>query len=509
MAIQKEESAEALIAGAEAFMQTPPGLEFLQKVDAAQGKVRDIKEIRELVKSIKANITGYKIKGKVYGTSEVDIETGQPGSSLETPLAGVKITILAGIIPVEKYTVIEEVKIDDPDGKKNILGKVKKIKVERPVVKWRKKKNATEAEKTIKTNAEGEYEFTFGVPSIIYDGMEVIPTVPQMLLELENYAPTLKVLVTGNGSVLRTQAPIAMLDIDQASKEIDKKLVEEAQNAANEASKKLLEPIEIVINQLRSRIMGFATIIQDRLFPLAIKLLLIFGITKLAKDSVENTRCPSDALLKECIRQRNSIVRQLNQIYVVITTNTALAITFEILTRNFQFVIKAVDNLSFPVAVPPGIGVPQSVLAQLESIKELFRDLGNLNKELRRTLLISLIFLVISLIIILRYLKKLDALIQQCAADTSNMDEINTELLALSELETAQGTPEVKVVNNFNMSVEVVQGSEVDGLYRRQAIAKNSQGIILLRGEPSFSATDQVLLDELAFYIVQNNLKAD
>ena len=81
--------------------------------------------------------------------------------------------------------------------------------------------------------------------------------------------------------------------------------------------------------------------------------------------------------------------------------------------------------------------------------------------------------------------------------------------IALSELETAQGTPEVKVVNNFNMSVEVVQGSEVDGLYRRQAIAKNSQGIILLRGEPSFSATDQVLLDELAFYIVQNSLKAD
>ena len=50
---------------------------------------------------------------------------------------------------------------------------------------------------------------------------------------------------------------------------------------------------------------------------------------------------------------------------------------------------------------------------------------------------------------------------------------------------------------------------KVGDQYRRRAIAKNSQGITILQGEPSFSAEDQILLDELAFYIVQNNLKAD
>jgi hypothetical protein len=45
--------------------------------------------------------------------------------------------------------------------------------------------------------------------------------------------------------------------------------------------------------------------------------------------------------------------------------------------------------------------------------------------------------------------------------------------------------------------------------YRRRAIAKNSLGITILQGEPSFSAEDQILLDELSFYIIQNNLKAD
>ena len=51
--------------------------------------------------------------------------------------------------------------------------------------------------------------------------------------------------------------------------------------------------------------------------------------------------------------------------------------------------------------------------------------------------------------------------------------------------------------------------NEVDGYYRRFATATNSQGVVILKGEASFSATDQILIDELAFYIVQNNLKAD
>ena len=45
-------------------------------------------------------------------------------------------------------------------------------------------------------------------------------------------------------------------------------------------------------------------------------------------------------------------------------------------------------------------------------------------------------------------------------------------------------------------------------LKRRRAIAKNAQGIVILKGEWSFSSIDQILIDELVFYIQQNNLKA-
>ena len=121
-------------------------------------------------------------------------------------------------------------------------------------------------------------------------------------------------------------------------------------------------------------------------------------------------------------------------------------------------------------------------------------------------------FLIASLIIILRYLKKIDELIEKCAGDGTGgleMTEINNELLAIGAESTAQGNPTVTNVNGFEMSVEVVPNSRVGEIYKRQAIAKNSTGITILKGEGSFSAEDQILIDELSFYIVQNNLKAD
>ena len=59
------------------------------------------------------------------------------------------------------------------------------------------------------------------------------------------------------------------------------------------------------------------------------------------------------------------------------------------------------------------------------------------------------------------------------------------------------------------MDVIPVNNSQVNNLKRRQAIAKNEAGVIMLKGEPSFSSNDQILIDELVFYIKQNNLKAD
>jgi hypothetical protein len=46
-------------------------------------------------------------------------------------------------------------------------------------------------------------------------------------------------------------------------------------------------------------------------------------------------------------------------------------------------------------------------------------------------------------------------------------------------------------------------------LKRRRAIAVNQNNVVMLKGEWSFSSIDQILIDELVFYIQQNDLKAD
>lgn len=73
--------------------------------------------------------------------------------------------------------------------------------------------------------------------------------------------------------------------------------------------------------------------------------------------------------------------------------------------------------------------------------------------------------------------------------------------------EEEDGNVVVIDVNGFTMGVEVSK-VKVGSLNRRFATASNAQGVVLLKGEPSFSASDQVLIDELVFYIQSNNLKA-
>ena len=57
------------------------------------------------------------------------------------------------------------------------------------------------------------------------------------------------------------------------------------------------------------------------------------------------------------------------------------------------------------------------------------------------------------------------------------------------------------------MGIEIEKSKK--SLKRKRAKATNKQGVIMLRGEYSFSSIDQILIDELVFYIQQNNLKTD
>ena len=109
-------------------------------------------------------------------------------------------------------------------------------------------------------------------------------------------------------------------------------------------------------------------------------------------------------------------------------------------------------------------------------------------------------------------MNSLDLQIQKCIGDDEvELAEINTTLLELNNQQQSQSTqqnPQQNIqINGFNFDVETEPTT--NNLKRKRAIAKNAQGVILLRGEYSFSSSNQILINELVFYIQTNNLKAD
>ena len=112
----------------------------------------------------------------------------------------------------------------------------------------------------------------------------------------------------------------------------------------------------------------------------------------------------------------------------------------------------------------------------------------------------------------LNLLNSLDSQIQNCSeGDDTELVEINEVLLELNSQQTSQtpqsDQPQNLNVNGFNFDVETEPTT--NNLKRIRAIAKNAQGVIILRGEYSFSASNQILINELVFYIQVNDLKAD
>ncbi len=475
------------------FLNTPKGQEIIAKAEGVKDNVDDFKATKEQLEKYKPVITTFSTKGRLYSeqTSE--------------PIQGVEVKPLLVLFPMKLVTKTRKIKVDDPSGKINrITGKPKQIKKEEEYKEYVYDKNGN---KEIKTDENGEYEIRFGTVSI-----EALPELsilePTVLYKKDQYTPDKQSLITLEGEVPQILPIKKLIDIDKEAERRADQVKDEMNKLAETAALIGLGAVQIAIITIKAQILAFAGVAQNKLFPLAISLMVVFGITKLEKEEQETAVCPNNELLRELIKRRNSIVKQINQMWIVIAANTAIAALFLYLSIQLRGVKSSISAIGFPVATPPGVGVPYSLIAKLEDVKELLKDLVDISEDLKKALLISLIFLVISLIIILRYLKRVDELIENCGGDIP-MEQINAELLAIQANSQEQGNTILTNVNGFELSVVQEDKSKVGDQYKRKAIAKNSGGIIILQGEPSFSAEDQILLDELAFYIIQNNLKAD
>ena len=247
------------------------------------------------------------------------------------------------------------------------------------------------------------------------------------------------------------------------------------------------------------------------LLPAVLAQLAAFGIAK-ASDALNkkfgdlDVTCPANLdELNRLIDKKNRLVKSLNNIYnflngvkigvqILDVTLTAAQITLEVL--------KALTLIPSTSVTP----IPGSTATGVEKIE----------RELKKYKLISSVTLMVVVILIqileriLAYLALLDQVIGKCAIEGAlPQEQLTDDLLVSTEKQSNQLSPVVTNVNGFEMSVIAVDGDTNEELKQRKAVARNAQGVIMLQGEPSYSSNDQILIDELVFYIQQNDLKAD
>ena len=370
---------------------------------------------------------------------------------------------------------------------------------------------------TILTDSKGEFKILVNLPTI--PANQKVPLFWALTFTKKGFIPNSVSILNGDSTVKSDLQSVGMIDTKNAAALVAAKYISKLDYVQRKIDDIILEPAEKIIAYRRKGIGNLVNSIKTKLIPLCLELLITFGITKISQSNQKT--CPTPESLNEVIRKRNQVTRQLNQIYQSIAINTALAVAFLALSNVLKGIKLKIDALPIPqsIGIPPakdfgGLIFSQSysLTGKLQQISDLIEKLSEQNKSLNKNILVSLIFLIAGITTAILLLNAVDKLSQECAEEGGvtlpEQEAINAELLALTEESKAEGNPIVSSINGFELSVVIDDKNLVGTLKRRYAIAKNQQGVIQLKGEPSFSSNDQILIDELVFYIQQNDLKA-
>lgn len=233
--------------------------------------------------------------------------------------------------------------------------------------------------------------------------------------------------------------------------------------------------------------------------------------------------------LNEIVELKNKLTKQLNNLYskiesinnilnplekIIPTTKTGITVA--------QIAIDAVAFIPSTIVTPIPVG---PILITTKVIKTLRNIIGKGEGVIGEGSS-SINLLLAKLQQILDLLTIVDIAINTCASSLpKDLDEEGNEIDIFNQLSTQtqisdeilnstleqerELSPIITNFNGFEMSVITIEGSKVGSLTRRRAIAVDKSGVTSLQGEPSFSSNDQILIDELVFYIKQNNLKAE
>lgn len=240
-----------------------------------------------------------------------------------------------------------------------------------------------------------------------------------------------------------------------------------------------------------------------------------FILGKITKDQlIELIDCPTAAKIQSIIKQRNSLVGQINGMYDTIKKlATVLGITATVISA-IQLAIQLAESNPYPATGVPPLGLPPMTAGLQAKISSFIAKIKNVivvNEKTITTINITIASFAVFLGIILKFLDILDVILEHCSKDQNmDLDQINNEINALANPTiTATQNDNTNNYKGFTLGVKIDETNESKYI-RRYAIAQNKQGVDVLKTESSFASDPAVLISQLKFIIDTNpNITAE
>ena len=219
-------------------------------------------------------------------------------------------------------------------------------------------------------------------------------------------------------------------------------------------------------------------------------------------------QCPNTQQLGAIIDNRNNLLNIINLFQNKTSKFSRFSSNLQSIVSTLTTILTILRSIPIPTAVPPGVGVPVALTNRYaELLFDIKRFLQLVEKDIQ-----SINSLVNSVNPFLNTVKdslnSLDTLIANCTEELNEQERQTLNRLTQPPGEQASaGSPNNNQIQfrsesgiDYTISIETQTDVNLNTPIRR-AVAKNNNGIVVLRGESSYSSNTQVLIDELKFRI--------
>lgn len=235
--------------------------------------------------------------------------------------------------------------------------------------------------------------------------------------------------------------------------------------------------------------------------------------------------CPPKIELEIIIKQKNSITTALTQTQTSLNTMVQTGQTVNGIINVTDIAVRVIKNLPLPTSVPPGVGIPISVINRFTDTLIKLSDLIKTNKGVVASIAPAVQSLNSDIQTILGKLAQLDALLAGCLeeqtvnlTDEEKEDYFTSLGINLNTLDTTSD-PQVNLVGGQALEDSLAPNSNDPLIYkdfklvldndkenklsfpRRRIVATRITDGVQIVGDYSFSASTQILVDEVKFKI--------